>query len=169
MNPKNIALAAALALASFAAPAAAQTKICTVDLQAALASVDEGRETLEELTAELERRQVEINAQQAELEEWMAELETQIAVLSPEQRQERLEEYERRVTELQQAFQSHQAELGQAEIEATRRIADRMMLIVDEMARENECDVMLQSSAVLYAREEHDFTEALVSTYNERH
>ena len=165
----TVTSAAMAALFLTAAPAAAQQKVCTVDVQAALASVQEGRDALQQLTGELERRQQEINQQQQELEAWMAELETQIAVLSPEQRQQRLAEYEQRVTALQQAFQAHQQELGQAEVQATRRIAERMMEIVDELAVSNACDLMLQSSAVLYAREEHDFTQQLIQVYDERH
>lgn len=168
---KNICfiIAAAMALTVGASAQAQDVKICTVELQAALASVDDGREAMEELTEELERRQDQINVQQTELEEWMADLEAQIAVLSPEERQERLAEYEQRVTALQEAFQRNQMELSEAEVTATRAIADRMMAIVDEYATENDCTYVIQSSAVLFAPDGTDFTEQLVQRYNARH
>ncbi len=169
MKNFSLVFVAAATLLFSASTFAQDSRICTVDLQAALASVDEGQEALENLTAELERRQQQINVQQTELEEWMAELETQIAVLSPAERQERLEEYEQRVTALQEAFQTNQVELSEAEVNATRQIADRMMVIVEEYSSANGCTYVLQSSAVLVGPDGGDFTAELVETYNSRH
>lgn len=152
-----------------ASASAEDIKICTVDLQSALGVVDEGREALETLTAELERRQEEINQQQEELEEWMAELEAQVAVLSQEERERSMQEYQERVMALQQAFQRNQVELSQAEVDATRGIADRMLTIVDEYANANGCTYVIQSSAVLFGPADADFTEELVEMYNARH
>ena len=146
-----------------------QDRICTADLQIALASVDEGREALAELTAQLEERQQELNREQAELGEWLAELEASFAVLSQDVQQQRMEEYERRVMDLQQSFQEHQSSLAQAEAQATQRIAEQLLALVNAIAEERGCAWVFQTSAVLFGPGDADFTEELVNRYNAEH
>lgn len=98
----------------------------------------------------------------------MEETQVQMAALSPEQREARVAEYEQRVAALQAAYQSHQEDLGRAEFEATQRIADRMITIVEELAATRQCTYVLQASALLYGPTAVDFTEELVETYNAR-
>ncbi|MCB9507562.1 MAG: OmpH family outer membrane protein [Myxococcales bacterium] len=160
-------LAAMLVLPSDAA--AQEMTICTVDLQDALSRVEEGRTALSSLTADLDRRQQALDQEQQELAQWMQDLEAQIAVLSPEQREARMHEYEQRVTDLQRSFAASQQELAQAEAAATQRIYDRMVAIVSEYAREHGCTLVLQTSAVIYSASNTDFTDALVTAYDQRY
>ncbi len=160
----------ALALLPVSSIASAQDAvICTADLQIALASVDEGQQALAQLTAQLEERQEELNEEQEALAAWLADLEASFAVLSEDVQQERMAEYERRVMELQQSFQQHQQSLAQAEAEATQRIAEQLLELVDTVAEEKGCTWVMQTSAVLYGPNGADFTEELVDRYNAAH
>ena len=161
--------AALLILATGSTAAAQGTVICTADLQIALASVDEGQQALARLTAQLEERQEELNEQQEELGEWLAELEASFAVLSEDVQQQRMQEYETRVTDLQRSFQEHQSSLAQAEAEATQRIAEQLLVLVNILAEERGCTWVFQTSAVLFGPSDADFTEELVNRYNAAH
>ena len=169
MNRYLTSLAALLVLSLGSTAAAQDAVVCTADLQIALASVDEGQQALARLTAQLEERQEELNQEQEELGEWLAELEASFAVLSEDVQQERMQEYERRVTDLQRSFQEHQSSLAQAEAEATQRIAEQLLALVNTIAAERGCTWVLQTSAVLYGPSDADFTEELVNRYNAAH
>ena len=169
MMNRTLIIVFSLLTLSLGTAASAQDRVCTADLQIALASVDEGREALAQLTAQLEERQEELNQEQEELGEWLAELEASFAVLSQDVQQERMAEYERRVMELQQSFQEHQASLAQAEAQATQRIAEQLLSLVNTIAEEKGCTWVLQTSAVLYGPGDADFTEELVNRYNAEH
>lgn len=176
----NAPLAALLLSAALAAPAFAQdapspaadatSNVCFVDLQRALNEVEEGQRAKTELESDFERRQAELDRQQTELEAWMVELQDALPMLTPEARAERAAEYEQRMMALQQAFESNQLELAQAEAQATERIFLRMLEVVEEYAREASCSLVLEKSAVLYAAtSEMEFTDELIRRYNARH
>ena len=177
MSVPVAALALVVGLGGYAAaqdaPSAsgsAETKVCFVDLQRALNEVSEGQRARTELESDFERRQTELDRQQTELEAWMVELQDALPMLTPDARAERAAEYEQRMVALQQAFESNQLELAQAEAAATERIFLRMLEVVEEYAREASCSLVLEKSSVLYAAStDMEFTDELIRRYNARH
>jgi Skp family chaperone for outer membrane proteins len=169
MNRFLTSLTSLLIIAAGSIAAAEDVVICTADLQIALASVDEGQQALARLTAQLDELQEELNEEQEELAEWLAELEASFTVLSEDVQQERMQEYERRVADLRRSFSEHQSSLAQAEAEATQRIAEQLLVLVNALAEERGCTWVLQTSAVLFGPNDADFTEDLVNRYNAAH
>lgn len=142
-----------------------------VDLQQALNTVDDGVSAREELEESFEDRQEEIDRAQTELEQYAQDLEAGFAAMNEEARVEAAQDYQQRVMALQQMFQEHQVELAQAEAEATSGIFEDMLEIVSEIAQERNYTLVLErtESSVLYATEEMNFTDELISRYNDAH
>ena len=169
---RAVALSIALVAMLWTSGAFAQTaSFGYVDLQQALNSVEDGVQAREQLEADFERRQEAIDEAQEELMEWAQNLQAGFEMLEPSAQQERAAEYQQRLMELQEMFQSHQIELAQAEAEATEEIFERMLVIIQEIAAERSYTMVFEKteSSILFAADGLDFTDELVSRYNDRH
>lgn len=166
-----IALIALVGFVALPTVASAQstTRLAIVDMARALNDVEDGQAARRRLERDMERRQEEINDRQEALQEFMEELEAGFEMLTEEARQERLQQYQAQVQELQQLYAQHQQELARAEAEATREILERVAVIVEEIAEEEDYTMVLERSAVLYSVTGTDITDRVVTEYNSRH
>lgn len=153
---------------AYAEPAAAQQlKVGYVDLQRALNQVAEGRAAKKRLEKEFEQKQQQLDAKQDKAKELKNQLDSGM-MLSDEAKQKKAIELQRQLAELQQMYMKMQRDLAQKEAKATAKIFSKMGEIVEDMAKEQGYDLILEKteSSVLFASEGMDLTDELIERYD---
>lgn len=177
MKSMKYLLAAVFCTLAFVAPTVASAQstagsetlhVAYVDLQRALSEIDDGQQLRARLERELERRQEEFNSKQQEMTAFQEEMEAGFEMLTPEAQREKLEEYQAKLAELQQLYQQYQQELQRQEMEGTSQIFERMVEIIRTISQERGYTLVLEKSqsSLLYADMSMDFTDEVVTRYN---
>lgn len=164
-----VSLATVFALSSVAlsAPARAQDmKIGYVDLQRALNEIDEGARAKAALKKEFDEKQRQLDAKQNELKAMKEELDARGMMMTPEAKQEKMAELQKKLLDVQQLYFNLQQELSQKEAKVTGEIFQKMGTILQTMGREQEFDLIVEKSSVLYAKGHLDLTNELIRRYN---
>ncbi|MCC7109281.1 MAG: OmpH family outer membrane protein [Deltaproteobacteria bacterium] len=160
-------LAVALALALSAPAAAADVKLGFVDLQRALNEVDEGANAKKALKKEFDEKQKTRDAKQNELKALKDELDSRGTMMKPEVKQEKLNDLQKRLLETQQLYFQLQQELSKREGEATAEIFKKMGVILQTLGEEQGFSMIVEKSAVVYAKPSLDVTNELIRRYND--
>ncbi len=164
------ALCAPLAAATASAQdTAAAQRIGVVDLQRALNTVEEGVAARARLESDMARRQQEFETAQATLEQQAAEFQAAMTMMTQEAAMQRYQELQAQALQLEEQYQQHQVELATAEAEATDAIAERMVVIVSEIATAQGYTAVIDRSSVVFAVDAIDVTDDLIRIYDERH
>ncbi|MBI1946669.1 MAG: OmpH family outer membrane protein [Deltaproteobacteria bacterium] len=160
-------LVAALLL-SLSTPALAEdVKLGFVDLQRALNEVDEGASAKKALKKEFDEKQKTLDAKQNELKALKDELDSRGTMMKPEVKQEKLNDLQKRLLETQQLYFQLQQELSKREGEATAEIFKKMGVILQTMGEEQGFSMIVEKSAVVYAKPSLDVTNELIRRYND--
>jgi Skp family chaperone for outer membrane proteins len=148
-----------------------EVRVGVVDFRRAVAGTEDGQRTLRELQSQLEERQGELEATESELRDLSSQLEENLVMMDSETRREQLRDYQQRVEAYQEQFVTHQRALLEMEAEATSEILDRMVALVEEIARERELLLVLEQndSSVVFFDESIDLTPELIRRYEEAH
>ena len=160
-------LAVVLALALSAPAAAADVKLGFVDLQRALNEVDEGANAKKALKKEFDEKQKTLDAKQNELKALKDELDSRGTMMKPEVKQEKLNDLQKRLLETQQLYFQLQQELSKREGEATAEIFKKMGVILQTLGEEQGFSMIVEKSAVVYAKPSLDVTNELIRRYND--
>jgi outer membrane protein len=160
--------AAALALGVLAGPrdVAAQTKIGVVDVQHAVMQTEDGIRAQATLKKLFDRRQQELDGKQAELQRARDDIEKQSRVLSREALQKRMEDWQRRMVELQTVFVDYNKELQKKQGELTGPIIKKMLGVITRVAKKQGSELIIDKQAAPYARADLDLTEQVIQLYN---
>jgi outer membrane protein len=163
-----IPAALALAIAVPQATRAAELKIGYVNLQQAVAEVDEGKAAREALKKEFDLKQKTLDDKQNELKRMKEDLEKQMVVMSDEVKREKGMEFERKVNEMQQVYVQMQKDLSDREREMMKVIFDKMESVIKEIAQaEGYAYVFEQQNAgLIVAPPAANMTNELVRKYN---
>lgn len=160
---------AALAL-SFATPsfaAADDIKLGYVDLQRALNEVEEGASAKKALKKEFDEKQKQLDTKQNDLKTLKEELDARGSMMKPEVKQEKLNELQKRLMETQQLYYALQQELSKREGDVTAEIFKKMGVILQSMGEADSYTLIVEKSAVLYAKGALDLTNELIRRYND--
>jgi outer membrane protein len=171
---RMLPIAAAVALAAFAFPAAAEAqtlKLGYVDLQRALNEVDEGKTAKAGLKREFDQKQKMLDEKQEELKRLKADFDKQSAVMAEEAKRDKQNELDRKFMEVQGLFVQLQKELSERERETTRGIFDKMAAIIREIAEAEAFTMVFEKSdaGLVYAPASLDLTNELIRKYNAKH
>lgn len=160
--------AIALSFATFGTPAHADTeiKLGYVDLQRALNEVEEGASAKKALKKEFDEKQKQLDVKQNELKQLKDELDSRGTMMKPEVKQEKLNELQKKLMETQQTYMALQQELSKREQDATAEIFKKMGVILQAMGEEQSYTLIVEKSAVLYAKGALDLTNELIRRYN---
>jgi outer membrane protein len=163
-------LAAAAAVLSLALPAAAlaDTKVAYVDLQRIMLEVDDGKAAKARLQKWLDERQKEIDKEQEALKKEKAELDKQASAMSPEVKQQKAEELQRRVVILAQKWEKSRAEAANKERQEMEPIIAKIDQVVNAIAEKNDLAFVLErrDSGIVFARSQHDISNEVIRAYN---
>ena len=160
-------LVAALLLALSTPALAEDVKLGFVDLQRALNEVDEGATAKKALKKEFDEKQKTLDAKQNELKALKEELDSRGTMMKPDVKQEKLNDLQKRLLETQQLYFQLQQELSKREGEATAEIFKKMGVILQTLGEEQSFAMIVEKSAVVYAKPSLDVTNELIRRYND--
>lgn len=162
-----VVVASAFCVPSLAA--AAELKIGYVDVQRALNEVEDGREARAKLKREFDEKQRALDEKQEELRVMKEELDKQGPLLTAEAKQDRLNDFQKKMLELQQLYMTMQKDLQEREAGVTKGIFERMNRVLNQIAEDDNYTIILEKneSSILYARSHMDLTNELVRKYND--
>lgn len=148
--------------------AAEDLKLGYVDVQRALNEVEDGRVAKAALKKEFDEKQRVLDQKQEELKVMKEDLDKQSSLLSNDAKQDRLNELQKKMLEMQQLYMNLQKELSSREGEVTKGIFERMNRVLNQIAEEENYSVILErnESSILFARPHMDLTNELIRKYN---
>ena len=153
----------------FALPSRAQgIKIGYVDVQRAVAEVEEGKTARARLQSELQQKRSDLERKRADLEKMKADYDKQAPVLSEDAKRKKQEDLQKAFIEAQNAAGQMQEELSGKEQEAMQGISKRLVQVVAEVSDKESFTFVLDKAALLYAPAASDVTNEVVRRYNER-
>ena len=146
--------------------ASAETKIAIVDVQHAVMATEEGIRAQATLKKRFDKRQQELDGKQTELARARDDIEKQSRVLSREALQKRMEDWQRRMVELQTVFVDYNKELQKMQGELTAPIIKKVIGVIARLAKKNGYELILDKQAAPYVRPDLDLTEQVVQLFN---
>jgi outer membrane protein len=155
-------------VSSFAGPALADdNKLGYVDLPRALNEVEEGAKAKAALKKEFDEKQKQLDAKQNELKALKDELDSRGTMMKPEVKQDKMNDLQKKLMETQQTYLQLQQELSKREQDATGEIFKKMGVILQAMGEEQGYTLIVEKSAVMYAKGALDLTNELIRRYND--
>lgn len=156
---------AALVLGTTAAYAE-EFKLGFVDMQRALNETDDGKKAKAALKKVFDQKQKELDEQQAALKKDIEDLDKKRTLLPAEQVREKEAELQTRMQKVQQTYLRHQQDLSGKEQEATAKIYERMNKIIQKIAASENFSMIVDKSALVFAKPHLDLTTELIRRYN---
>ncbi|MDI1482539.1 OmpH family outer membrane protein [Polyangium sp. y55x31] len=148
--------------------AAAQSKIAVIDVRRAMLETEEGLRVQATLKKLFDSRQVELDAKQQKLqaEKEALEKDAQNKKVPQEQLQRRFETLQKQAAELQAIAMEYQREMQREETKATTPIYQGIIEIVKRIAAQDGFEMILEKTAVPYARADLEITDRAIQMYN---
>ncbi len=164
-------LVALIAVLTAGVAHATDIKLGYVDLQRALAEVQEGISAKSRLKSEVDRRKTEFDAEQNKLRDDKAVLDKQGAMMSEEVRNQKFTELQKRLFDLSQKAERLQTELAEKERVELKKIFEKMDPIIAGIAQREALTMVFEKtdSGLVYAPASLDLTNELVRTYNDKY
>jgi outer membrane protein len=151
-------------------PPAAPGKIGLINIQAAIASTEEGKKTLGDIQKKYEPRRNDLERQQQEINALQDQLQKQQTTLSDEERLRLTRELDEKQRLFKRAQEDAQADYQNDNQEAVRRIGQKMVRVINDYAQQNGFALVLDPAAVqlpvYFAARGLDLTDAIVKRYD---
>jgi outer membrane protein len=162
-------LAMVVALVLTAGPAVAG-KIGFIEVERALATVQEGKARLKELEEWLKPRNDEIAQQTTRLADLQRQLSQQQAIASPDALKKLQEEAIAAQRRLEDAKRDGQREFEAKQTEVLKEVARRINQVVTDYAKANDYDAVfiMKGSTLVYLAPTADLTDTIVRLYDQR-
>jgi outer membrane protein len=141
-------------------------KLGFVDMQRALNETDDGKKAKAALKKVFDQKQKELDEQQAALKKDVEDLDKKRTLLPPDQVREKEGELQARMQKVQQTYLRHQQDLSAKEQEATAKIYERMNKIISKIAATENFSMIVDKSALVFAKPHLDLTNDLIRRYN---
>lgn len=151
----------------FGCPLFAQVKVGFVDLQKALMTVEEGKQAKAKLEKQVQAKQKEFDKMQDDLKKMKDELEQQGAMMREDLRRQKIQDYQKKLMELQDYYLNNQREIQEAEAKALKPIFERFDRILKKIGKEGGYTIIFEKAAVVYADPGVDLTDRLIKEFNQ--
>jgi outer membrane protein len=153
------------------APVPATAKVAIIAFQQAVASTNEGQRNFAQLRTKFEPKQTQLKTQSDEIDSLKKQLQDAGANLSEQERDSRLKTIDEKTKSLQRTAEDAQNEASSAMSDMYQALAQKVYVILDTYAKQNQFTVVLdasnqQNSPVLWASPSTDITKAVVDAYN---
>ena len=159
-------LVAAVFLFGTSAAFAEDIKVGYVDMQRALNETDDGRKAKDKLKKEFDQKQKELDEQQNQLKKEIEDLDKKRSLLTPDKIRDKESELRSKLEKVQQTYMRHQKDLSEKEQKETAKIFERMTKIIQEIAAAENFSMIVDKSALVYAKPHLDLTNELIRRYN---
>jgi outer membrane protein len=153
-------------LLSASAAFAEDSKFGYVDMQRALNETEDGRKAKEKLKKDFDQKQKELDEQQAQLKKDIEDLDKKRTLLPADKVREKESELRTRLEKVQQTYVRHQQDLQGKEQKETAKIFERMTKIISEIAAGENFSIIVDKSALVFAKPHLDLTNELIRRYN---
>lgn len=145
-----------------------QSRIAFIDVQGVLRASEAARTVRDQIESQRARYQEEISKQERELRTLEQELVQQRSVLAPEAFQQRRQQFEQRVAEIQRAVQARKRQLDEGYAQAMEQVRVALVEIVADIAKERQATAVLSKSAIVLAEKNIDISEDALNRLNQR-
>lgn len=145
-----------------------QSRIAFIDVQGVLRASEAARTVRDQIEAQRARYQEEISKQERELRTLEQDLVQQRSVLSPEAFQQRRQQFEQRVAEIQRAVQARKRQLDEGYAQSMEQVRVALVEIVADIAKERQATAVLSKSAIVLAEKNIDISEDALNRLNQR-
>lgn len=148
---------------------AAEVKIGYLDMQRALNLSEAGLQAKSQLQERLKAYQIQINVKQEELQKLKTDLEKQGMTLNEAARAAKEKDYQQKLKDFQRFTKDAEEDLQARDGEFTKKILETLEKLTNEYGKKNGFTVILDArgSALLYADQSADLTDALLKSLNE--
>ena len=164
-------LAAVAVSILFSPLARAELKLGYVDLQRALAEVEEGRAAKARLQTMIDAKEKEINKEQEGLRKEKETLDKQASAMSEAARIEKNNDLQKKVMELAQKWEKARQDMSAKERSELQAIFTKMDPIIATIAQREGMTMVFEKtdSGLVFAPPHLDMTNELVRMYNDQH
>lgn len=153
--------------AAFSADA---VKIGVFDFQKTLTESTTGKNTQKQLTDKGNEFQAKLKTEKDKLDEMNKAYEREKLVLSPEKQNEKEKEFRNKVNDFKKMQEDFAKEFKQLEITSLNKIQEDVMVIINEIGKNDGYTVVLEKKAggVLYSLDKLDITDQVIKKYNSK-
>lgn len=142
------------------------SKMGVFDPNRLLQETEEGKRVSAQITQYRDTKQAELDQKRKEILELQNQLQTQGLSLSAEKRAELEKQAQKKSLELNSAVEAAQREDQLETTEALSKFQNQIMAVLEQVARDEGFDVVLEKSLVAYSSPAVDVTSMLVERFN---
>ncbi len=150
----------------YAANAFADLIVGVVDMRSAVEKT-ESDGVLKKLKKETETRQNKLKASEKKILAFQQDIKENGAMLSQEKLQEKANEYQQMMVDLQKEMQTYEQELAELQAKLLGGVQKKMSEIAADIAKERKIDLLLERNegGVVYFQPSFDITDELIKRY----
>jgi outer membrane protein len=136
-------------------------KIGIIDIERTLYDTPAGKRASDAFDKEREKKQADLDKDQKALQKDAADLDKQAGMLKPEVLKQKRDDLEKRFVDLNKKYAQLERELAEARTKAIQGLLAQAQPIIKDIAKQEQVDLILDQSAVLYADSKIDLTQKL--------
>ena len=152
---------------------AQETKLALLNVQEAISRTGEGQKLIRELEQKYEPTRQRLEAKQAEVNQMRDQYQKGTNTMSDEAKRNLARDIQRAEVELQRATEDARGEFSQEQGELFNSVGSKMMAVIDKYSKANGFQIVLDisnpQSPVLYAVNEVNITNAIITAYDAAH
>ncbi|NPA25666.1 MAG: OmpH family outer membrane protein [Deltaproteobacteria bacterium] len=138
-----------------------------IDLQKVMALSNQGAVAKQKMKAKQEELRGKLQKRQTEIAAMKEELESQGMMLSPEKRQEKENNYQKKVRDFKIFVSDSEKEMKALEGEFLKKMLKELEVVTAEFGKANGYELILEKrSGIVYADPSKDITDQLIKAYN---
>jgi Skp family chaperone for outer membrane proteins len=153
--------------------ATSNARIAVVNIQDAIARIQEGQELAKDLKKKYGPTEVKLRSLQGEIQSLGDQINRGLNTMSEEARRKMAREMQLKERELTRATEDARAEFGQAQQQALNELSGKLMTVIDKYSKENNIgmvfDVSSPQSPIIYAVNEFLITNDVIELYDNEH
>lgn len=141
-------------------------KIGVFDPNRMLQDTDEGKRVSAQINKYRDSKQSELERKRQEIVDLQTQLQTQGLSLSPERRADLEKQIQKKSLELDTSVEAAQREDQLETTEALSKFQNQIMVVLEQFARDEGFDIILEKSLVAYSGPQVDVTSMLIERFN---
>ncbi len=138
---------------------AGSIKVAVVDVNEVVENYQEFKDGLEKLKTEFIEKQTDLDTRMKALAAKEANLKKQLAVMDETKKEELRKELETEFKKLQSLFNQYQQELSEQEKQLFEKLEQKVLFIVEDIAKSEKYSIVLKKQATLYYDKSLDITK----------
>jgi outer membrane protein len=161
----------ALLLLSFSAPTFSAFVVAKVDIQKVLRSVKQGKKVRSKLKKSFDSKKKILDKEQAAIRKLQESYSKKKSLMDDKGKMNEERKIQEKIIALQQKSLGFQKEIQKMEGKMTKPILERLKVVIQDVSKKSKVDITFEASTapVVYAKQEKDITNAVISAYDKKH